>query len=82
MVLVRISVCMQVVPFVQQLDRDLTDKRRTAEVDMAPLLSEGYSSQITSELEKKLRKAPATSFLSPNEAPRGLFDHGLPGWSV
>ena len=68
----------QVANFVQQLDRDLTDKKKTAEIDMAPLLSESYSSQITHELGKKLRKAPATAIAQPI----GLFQTGLLGWET
>ena len=59
------------------LDRDLTDRKKVAEVDMAPLLSEGYTSQLQADLGKKLRKPPATEFQQVN----GLFDQALPGWA-
>ena len=72
----------QVANFVQQLDRDLTDKKKTTEVDMALLLPQGYSSRITQELDKKVRKAPAVRFFAPSQAPTALFDGGLPGWQT
>ena len=62
----------------EQLDRDLTDRKKTAEIDMAPLLRESYTSQLQQELGRKVRKAPPTTFV----VPRGLFDGGLPGWNV
>jgi CBF/Mak21 family len=69
------ALAVQVSKFVEQLDRDLTDRKKTAEVDMAPLLPEGYSSQLRTELARKLRAAPATAYVQP----QGLFDGGMPG---
>ena len=64
----------------QQLDRDLTDRKGTAEIDMAPLLAEGYGTRLADELEKKLRKAPPLAFYNAVNAPKGIFDRAPPGW--
>ena len=40
----------QVAAFTSVLDKDLADKRRTAEVDIAPLLAASYSSRIQVEI--------------------------------
>lgn len=71
---------LQVASFVQQLDRDLTDRKATAEIDMAPLLAEGYGTRLAEELDKKLRKAPPVAFYSAADAPRGILDKPPPGW--
>lgn len=71
-------ICGQVAHFVKQLDRDLTDRKKVAEIDMAPLLAGGYSTQLQAELSKKLRKPPSCAY----EGMGSLFDAGLPGWTA
>ena len=67
------------------LDKDLSDRVRTSEMDAGPLLGAGYSRLLEEELGRKLRKGPpAVAFYRP-PTPAGLFDRrtipgGLSGW--
>jgi hypothetical protein len=67
------------------LDKDLSDRVRTAEVDVAPLLGASYASLLAQELGRKLRRGVPVAFYA--EQPAGLFDAGsigveLPGWQL
>lgn len=59
------------------LDKDLTDRIRTSELDMQPLLPTSYSSLMAQELGKKLRKSVPVAFYKT--LPSGLWDEGLLG---
>lgn len=49
---------MQVSAFAMALDKDLTDKKKTSEIDPAPLLTGSYSSIVSAELERRLKQVP------------------------
>lgn len=70
----------QVAAYVQNVDKPLTDRRKTAELDIQAVVLESYGTMIRGELEKRLRKPPATAFYEPADAPTGLFSTPLPGW--
>ena len=70
--------------FVTVLDKDLADKRKTAEVDVAPLLTSSYSELASSELAKRLKRVPVAFYA---QRPKQLFDAELSkadfaGWSL
>jgi len=67
------------------LDKDLTDRIRTSEVDVTPLLTASYASLLQQELSKKLRRGVPVAFYS--RQPAGLFDgelmgEDLAGWDM
>ncbi len=66
------------------LNKDLSDRRRTAEVDLQPLLPQSYASRLQAELSRKIKRQPPTAFYA--EPPSQLFPAAtaaasLPGWS-
>ena len=66
------------------LDKDLADKRKTAEVDVVPLLTSSYSVLASSELAKRLKRVPVAFYA---QRPKQLFDTELcntdfAGWSL
>ncbi|KAK9824409.1 hypothetical protein WJX72_010079 [[Myrmecia] bisecta] len=73
----------QVAAFVAILDKDLRDRKKTAEVDIAPLLSESYGSLITQEAERRLKSVPTAFYHKP---PTKLFDANsatdFEGWEL
>lgn len=66
---------MQVASFVEILDKDLTDKAMTSEVDLQPLILQSCASLIKEHLGKKQRRPPAVEFYA--QWPRKLFDSGM-----
>jgi hypothetical protein len=52
----------QVAAAVAMLDRDLSDRKRTAEVDMAPLRGGSYASLVTAELARRLKRVPTAFY--------------------
>lgn len=67
------------------LDKDLSDRVRTAEVDIKPLLAGSYASLMHQELGHKLRRGVAVAFYSSQ--PSSLFDaaevaEDMPGWDL
>ena len=65
------------------LDKDLADRRKTAEVDVVPLLTSSYSVLASSELGKRLKRVPVAFYA---QRPNQLFDADLckddfAGWS-
>ncbi len=61
---------LQVATYVSILDKDLGDRRRTAEVDVSALLRSSYSEYIVLETEKRLKSVPVAFYASP---PTQLF---------
>lgn len=59
------------------LDKDLSDRIRTSELDIQPMLPTSYSSLMAQELGKKLRKNVPVAFY--RSMPTGLWDQGLVG---
>lgn len=59
------------------LDKDLSDRVRTSELDIQPLLPASYASLMAQELGGKLRKGVAVAFYKTQ--PHGLWDTGLVG---
>lgn len=53
------------------LDKDLTDRKKTAEVDLAPLLTGSYASLVSAELARRLKQVPVAFY--PNKL-TGLMD--------
>lgn len=73
----------QVAAFAALLDKDLTDRKRTAEVDIAPLLTGSYTSLVSTELARRLKRVPIAFYA---EKPAGLFQTEVvhadfAGWS-
>jgi hypothetical protein len=77
LLLLLLLLLLQVAAMCTVLDKDLTDRVRTSEVDVAPLLTASYASLLQQELGRKLRKGVAVAFYS--STPAGLFDGGLIG---
>jgi U3 small nucleolar RNA-associated protein 19 len=65
--------CPQVSTFVQVLDKDLSERAHTSEVDLDPLLAASYSSLIASEAGRRLKSAPVAFYARP---PAALFGGG------
>ena len=72
----------QVAAFTCILDKDLSDRRRTAEVDIQPLLGDSYASRIGAELKKRLKAAPTAFYAQPPTAlfPPEVAAAAFPGW--
>ena len=72
---------LQVATYVSILDRDLGDRKKTAEVDVTALLKSSYSSLIALETEKRLKSVPVAFYPTP---PQQLFPEvckiDFPGW--
>ena len=67
------------------LDKDLSDRVSTPEVDMRPLLGASFASLLHQELGRKLRRGVPTAFYS--QPPSGLFGRDalgedLAGWDL
>ena len=74
---------MQVAALAKQiLEKDLSDRRKTSEVDMGPLVGGSYSSLITVELGRRIKQIPTAFYQTP---PTRLFDANCQadfvGWS-
>lgn len=53
---------LQVAAFAMALDKDLTDRKKTSEIDPAPLLTGSYSSIISAELGRRLKQVPVAFY--------------------
>lgn len=72
----------QVAAFATVLDKDLTDRKKTSEVDIAPLLTDSYAAMVTAELKRRLKHAPVAFYSRPPATlflPEAAID--FPGWS-
>ena len=70
--------------FVAVLDKDLADRKKTAEVDIGPLLTSSYSALSAAELGKRLKRVPVAFYA---QKPSQLFDPAackadFGGWSL
>ena len=79
------AACLQVAAMVPILDRDLRDKKKTAELDVMPLAAASYHSLTAGMLEQRLKKTLPLAFYA--EPPTGLFDStssqaDFPGWML
>lgn len=65
------------------LEKDMTDRRKTGELNIELFSRESYTSMIEVELKKRLKRVPVAFFAKP---PDRLFDasdmEGFPGWSL
>lgn len=65
------------------LDKDLSDRRRTAELDLAPLLGGSYASLASAELGRRAKRVP-TAFYA--QRPARLLDANcaadFAGWAI
>ena len=66
------------------LDKDLADRKKTAEVDIGPLLTSSYSVMVSLELSKRLKRVPVAFYA---RRPNQLFNADLckadsAGWPV
>lgn len=66
-----------VAAFCSVFDKDLSDRRKTAEVDMGSGLDASYASMFTREVERRLKQVPAAFYA---ESPQGLQFDKLVGW--
>ena len=77
--------CPQVSALCSILDKDLSNRRLTNEVDMDPVLGASYSSLLKQEAERRMKHVPLAFY---KEIPQKLFDHGgdsikgFEGWSI
>ena len=73
--------CAQVATHVSILEKDLGDRKRTAEVDVGALLRSSYSEYFAMETQKRLKSVPVAFFPT---APTQLFPTAaqveFPGW--
>jgi len=64
------------------LEKDMTDRRKTAELNIGLFSKESYTSMIDAELKRRLKRVPVAFYASQ---PQRLFDDtcvaGFPGWS-
>ena len=58
------------------LDRDLTDRRKTAEVDAGELAGGSYASMLRTEAGRRLKAVPTAFYADP---PTALFGERGPG---
>jgi U3 small nucleolar RNA-associated protein 19 len=63
--------CPQVATLCTVLDKDLTDRPRTNEVDIDPILSTSYTSLFNAELARRLKQVPLAFY---QRQPTKLFD--------
>lgn len=80
-----------VAAFCAILDRDLTNRRKTAEVDVGEVLQASYTSMFDKEAGRRLKQVPTAFHATP---PTSLFEgvgagggagegsHGFPGWEL
>lgn len=66
------------------LDKDLRDRKKTAELDIQDLLAASYASMFASEASKRLKQVPAAFYREP---PARLFAGGgaaddWAGWAL
>eukprot|EP00191_Tetraselmis_sp_GSL018_P021538 CAMPEP_0177578348 /NCGR_PEP_ID=MMETSP0419_2-20121207/296_1 /TAXON_ID=582737 /ORGANISM="Tetraselmis sp., Strain GSL018" /LENGTH=576 /DNA_ID=CAMNT_0019066777 /DNA_START=92 /DNA_END=1823 /DNA_ORIENTATION=- len=65
------------------LEKDITDRRKTAEIDIETLTCQSYSSMVEAELKRRLKRVPIAFYPNP---PRKLFDDEMqtffPGWRM
>jgi hypothetical protein len=55
----------QVSAFVTVLDKDLSDRVRTSEIDIEPLLTSSYSSLFAQEAERRLKSVALAFYAQP-----------------
>lgn len=67
---------LQVADAAGMFGRNLSDRKRVAEVDTSTFLSEGYASLLSSELDKQLRRPPDVGTGTQPQL------HKLPGFSM
>lgn len=51
--------------YISVLDKDLGDRKRTAEVDVQALLRSSYSEFVVLEAEKRLKSVPVAFYANP-----------------
>ena len=65
----------------QILEKDLSDKKKTAELDIGELIGGSYSGLVSNELSRRIKQIPVAFYQTP---PTGLFasSHSIafPGW--
>jgi hypothetical protein len=62
---------LQVSSFVAVLDKDLGDRVKTSEVDLAPLLGLTYGAMFRAEAERRIKAVPLAFY---QQAPSKVFD--------
>jgi hypothetical protein len=55
----------------QILDKDLNDRRKTAELDIAPYVGGSYTGLLTVELNRRIKQVSTAFYPTP---PKKLFD--------
>lgn len=73
----------QVAAYCSLLDKDLRDKRKTAEADISDLLAASYASMFGAEAGRRLKAVPTAFYRAPPEAlfgPSAAADFG--GWKL
>lgn len=55
----------------QTLEKDLSDKKKTAELDISELIGGSYSNLVSNELSRRIKQVPVAFYQT---APKGLFD--------
>lgn len=66
---------------VSLLDRDLADRKRTAETDLSAVIDLSYGAALERDLAKRLRTAPACALLDAGDgADIRLFGEADPAW--
>lgn len=67
------------------LEKDLTQRSKSSEVDIDPLLAASYSSLMADELGRKLKAVPVAFYQAAAE-PKSLFDarhaDDFAGWQL
>ena len=58
----------QVAAYVSILDKDLRDRKKTAEVDVGEAMGAGYASMFAAEAGRRLKQVPAAFYRAPPEA--------------
>jgi U3 small nucleolar RNA-associated protein 19 len=63
------------------LDRDLSDRRKTAELNLAEVIAGSYSSMFDHEVGRRLKQIPVAGYAIPPSSLFGTQDTvDFPGW--
>lgn len=65
------------------LDKDLGDRKRTAELDISEVLTASYSNMFAREVKRRLKQIPTAFYsVAPTELMNELTADDFPGWTI
>eukprot|EP00951_Prasinocladus_malaysianus_P047118 scaffold648969_cov28-Prasinocladus_malaysianus.AAC.1 len=57
------------------LEKDVTDRRKTSEINVELLTRESYSGMVSAELKKRLKRVPVAFYAQPPTKLFGVNSH-------